>query len=1366
MTATPPPAPEIRSRLRAVWDHLSRRRIFEAGELLQQLPRSEPAVRNALGAWHLARGENEKALELLRPLAMCPDEITLDDEADIAWRANCILALLKSGSAAGFRTHLGRLKESTHPGIAAMRKLADEAGKSRGMFSRLFGSAPVPEIPSNFPPGWPESWLAAEPSSTKQIPSPPSPVGTTHVPASPAKPVPPASRPAAMPAAPTVDLADPLTRREIRVFISSTFRDMQKERELLVKNVFPELRRICDERFVSFTEVDLRWGITEEQAAEGKVLPICLEEIHNCRPYFIGLLGERYGWIPNSVPPEALAAEPWIQEHVGNRTSVTELEILHGVLRNPAMAGHSFFYFRDPAFATSPTLSADEQVEMVESDIPDDISEFGPEEAALRTQYRRKKLAALKETIRQSKLPLVDPYENPEALAAAVRRQFLELIDQLYPKEEVPEPLDQEAIGHRTYARRKLLGCIKRPTHLAALNKFVESPSTGQGLVVTGDSGGGKTALLAAFVSLFSPHPSFLVFEHYFGATDESTSVPRFLHRLLGELKRRADIPDEIPSDPEKMAEVLPHWLAQTAGKIPQIVLVLDALNQIKGEASHRNLSWLCRFFPDHVRVIASSLSGPALDTLRTRDWATHPLPLTDADERGRMIDTFLDLYHKTLSPSLRDLIVNAPGAANPLFLRTVLEELRQFGDFDRLPDKVADLLKATTPVGLFRQVIRRWQTDYHGGRDVVDRSLRDLWAMRQGLGESEWLDLLADECGPMDRQTWRPLFLAVATHLVQRSGLWAFGHDYLRQAIERELLPAADAKKQAHLAVADYFERHEVQREMTPRKAAEWPFQLHAAEAWDRLEGCLTDIPLFLALYNDKTQWELTGFWHPLRAEGRDMGACYTAAYGRWTAVPTNASDHSVPAQLGRFLSINGLYPPAELLLRRALEVRERVYGAEHPYTLASVNNLALLLSRKGDYTGAQPLCERALEASERVLGAEHPDTLANVKSKGDYAGAQPLYQRTLEASERVLGAEHPDTLASVNNLASLLESKGDYAGAQPLYQRALEARERVLGAEHPETLASVNNLALLLSRKGDYAGAQPLYERALEASERVLGAEHPKTLVSVNNLAYLLEQKGDYAGAQPLHERALTGCERVLGPEHPLTLTSVNNLARLLFGKGDYAGAMALFRRALQAGKRVLGPEHPETLKYLKGLAVTLEFKGNYSGAEPLMREELQTSERILGLEHPETLGSLNNLGRLLMRAGKHDEAEPLYRRALEARERVLGAENPDTLGSVNSLAVLLYNKGDYAGAQRLYERALEGLLKVSQTIHRPHPDLNTFAGNYAGCLEKLGRSPEQIRNKLAELGGCYGQDLSGAGGRLGNQPSSGFRVEIQGL
>src|SRR5882672_9221803 len=194
--------------------------------------------------------------------------------------------------------------------------------------------------------------------------------------------------------------------RQIRVFISSTFRDMMRERDLLVKEVFPELRRKCAKRFVTFTEVDLRWGITEAQANEGQVLPLCLAEIERSRPYFIGLLGQRYGWIPETIRPEVIEREPWLKEHVQGRTSVTELEILHGVLNNPQMQSHAFFYFRDPTYATHPALTDDERWDMVEHDIHADVERYGEAEASRRTEERKAKLDALKQRIRDSKLPV------------------------------------------------------------------------------------------------------------------------------------------------------------------------------------------------------------------------------------------------------------------------------------------------------------------------------------------------------------------------------------------------------------------------------------------------------------------------------------------------------------------------------------------------------------------------------------------------------------------------------------------------------------------------------------------------------------------------------------------------------------------------------------------------------------------------------------------------------------------------------------------------------------------------------------------------------------------------------------------------
>src|SRR5262249_38212515 len=134
----------------------------------------------------------------------------------------------------------------------------------------------------------------------------------------------------------------------VRVFLSSTFRDMDAEREVLMKTVFPRLRTLCEERDVAWSEVDLRWGITAEESAQGKVLPVCLGEIDRCRPYFVWILGERYGWVPDELPPGLIEQQPWLKNDRGR--SVTELEILHGALNSEASGARAFFYFRSPAY--------------------------------------------------------------------------------------------------------------------------------------------------------------------------------------------------------------------------------------------------------------------------------------------------------------------------------------------------------------------------------------------------------------------------------------------------------------------------------------------------------------------------------------------------------------------------------------------------------------------------------------------------------------------------------------------------------------------------------------------------------------------------------------------------------------------------------------------------------------------------------------------------------------------------------------------------------------------------------------------------------------------------------------------------------
>ena len=64
----------------------------------------------------------------------------------------------------------------------------------------------------------------------------------------------------------------------------------------------------------------------------------------------------------------------------------------------------------------------------------------------------------------------------------------------------------------------------------------------------------------------------------------------------------------------------------------------------------------------------------------------------------------------------------------------------------------------------------------------------------------------------------------------------------------------------------------------------------------------------------------------------------------------------------------------------RRVLKGKKKVLEKEHPSTLVSVGNLALVLQYQGKYEAAEQINRRALEGYKKVLGKEHPSTLTSM--------------------------------------------------------------------------------------------------------------------------------------------------------------------------------------------------------------------------------------------------------------------------------------------------------------------------------------------------------------------------------------------------
>uniref|UniRef100_A0AC35UEM1 NACHT domain-containing protein n=1 Tax=Rhabditophanes sp. KR3021 TaxID=114890 RepID=A0AC35UEM1_9BILA len=99
----------------------------------------------------------------------------------------------------------------------------------------------------------------------------------------------------------------------VRVFTSSTFTDTTLERNMLMEEVYPNLKNYCREvHGLDFQTVDMRWGVRDESTDDHQTTKLCINEIKNCQrlsmgPNFVVFLCQKYGYRP--IPSEILSTE-------------------------------------------------------------------------------------------------------------------------------------------------------------------------------------------------------------------------------------------------------------------------------------------------------------------------------------------------------------------------------------------------------------------------------------------------------------------------------------------------------------------------------------------------------------------------------------------------------------------------------------------------------------------------------------------------------------------------------------------------------------------------------------------------------------------------------------------------------------------------------------------------------------------------------------------------------------------------------------------------------------------------------------------------------------------------------------------------
>lgn len=534
--------------------------------------------------------------------------------------------------------------------------------------------------------------------------------------------------------------------RNIRIFVSSTFQDMQDERDGLVSDVFPLLRKKAAERQVTLTEVDLRWGITEEESRNSKVIEICLEEIDKSHPFFIGLLGGRYGWAPQCESVEWDKRIPakyhQIISDIDNGLSMTEMEIQYGVLRRNEMV-HAAFYIKDC-----------------------DEKSIEPNQKLLRNSI-----------INQDKYP-VSVYHDIAELKSSVISDFESLLDELYPLEEA-DSWEATIERQKAFLFEKTKFYVPCGNVEGKIESFIKNADK-RGVIVTGESGLGKSTVMAKITLDLYDSEDNDVIAFFAGNTDHKSTYMDMIERISKGLVNLYGIDDSVMSVPysERILKIASMIDAQRP-----LFIVIDGINQIISTSDDDNAwNWLA-CMPQNVHYIFSSIDSKIFN-IGDGDGAWNKVSVAklSLDNRVLLAQKYFNDYRKKLIPEQMDVIgADSDLMGNALLFMIVLDEMRKYGDFNTLIEFTNSMMQCSNVSNIFKVIFSNQERVLTLSESKAD--LKDIFSLiyvsESGLTENDIMAITG-----CSRLEVAEVVCMNNMSLVLRGDKVCIAHDMVREAI------------------------------------------------------------------------------------------------------------------------------------------------------------------------------------------------------------------------------------------------------------------------------------------------------------------------------------------------------------------------------------------------------------------------------------------------------------------------------------------------------------------------------------------------------------------------------------------------------
>ncbi len=571
---------------------------------------------------------------------------------------------------------------------------------------------------------------------------------------------------------------------QFRLFISSTFKDMDKERSYIVEWIFPRIKELCDERGVEFFPIDLRWGITEQEGKQGRIISACLEEVDNSRPYFIGLLGDRYGWQPSlsdlgESSTVLLERYPWLEKDINQELSITEIEMRYGALRQND--SNAVFYIRKEAKENIMYHT----IKMIAS-----------------TDYRH--LHRLKLSIKNNKHVQYREFVSPEELGEMVYQDTKAVIEERFSEKL---PTFQETLHGQSF-KSHLTNFVNLDAYHQKIEQILNSLNDdSKFLVLRGMKGAGKSTVLCTFIEKYkeeNPSNNILYYDitkafmnpligwsknghlcensfanetkRFFEMVDKDLSRKDVLNRMIDVLtNKNINEPDEKLNQSENLENIIALDNVEYLRYDKHKIFINELINhkfptKTKVIVTHLDFE----FNPYHTSLEDITESYISIDSLNARK-----IHITGMrrEEIPTFVERYLKSYGKKLTHDQLMRFTKPLYAINPYYLKLALFQLVELGSFEKLDETINYLTggdshfdnelecwnwSVTTPITyILDNVIGRDMGNY--GNLMLIMWLMFLNRYSDGFTERELIDIL--HLSPAHWALLRPQVMEICRH-------------------------------------------------------------------------------------------------------------------------------------------------------------------------------------------------------------------------------------------------------------------------------------------------------------------------------------------------------------------------------------------------------------------------------------------------------------------------------------------------------------------------------------------------------------------------------------------------------------------------